>query len=62
MTALLNEVYEELEHILTDVMAQTSLTTYQIMDGWHKSHGRSINGTNHWNLYVRYLAKNEEQE
>ncbi|KAF8127439.1 hypothetical protein EV363DRAFT_1172524, partial [Boletus edulis] len=59
---LLNEGYEELERVLTNVMAETSLTAQQIMDGWHKSCGRSINGTNHWNLYARYLAKNEEQE
>ncbi|KAF8429926.1 hypothetical protein L210DRAFT_3651902 [Boletus edulis BED1] len=62
VTALLNEGCEELERVLMNVMAQTSLTARQIMDGWHKSRGRSINGTNHWNLYARYLAKNEEQE
>lgn len=62
VNALLNEGYEELEQILNNLMSQTSLTAKQVVDGWHKSRGRPINGTNRWNLYKKYFAKHEEQE
>ncbi|KAG6371476.1 hypothetical protein JVT61DRAFT_9508 [Boletus reticuloceps] len=59
---ILNEGYEQLEKTLTNLVAQTSLMAQQVLDGWCKSHGHIINGTNHWNSYARYLTKNEEQE
>ncbi|KAF8122079.1 hypothetical protein EV363DRAFT_1183542 [Boletus edulis] len=59
---ILTEGYYQLEKTLTDLTAQTSLTAQQILDGWSKSHGRIINGTNHRNSYAKYLAKHEEQE
>ncbi|KAF8131916.1 hypothetical protein EV363DRAFT_1164439, partial [Boletus edulis] len=59
---ILTEGYDQLEKTLMDLIAQTSLTAQQVLDGWSKSHGRIINGTNHWNSYAKYLAKHEEQE
>ncbi|KIJ65252.1 hypothetical protein HYDPIDRAFT_27972, partial [Hydnomerulius pinastri MD-312] len=54
--------YEQLEAVLTELIDKTSPSTQQIAEGWHKSRGRVINGTNHWNLYSKYFAKHEEQE
>ncbi|KAF8430676.1 hypothetical protein L210DRAFT_838085, partial [Boletus edulis BED1] len=59
---ILTEGYDQLKKTLMDLIAQTSLTAQQVLDGWSKSHGRIINGTNHWNSYAKYLAKHEEQE
>ncbi|KAF8121400.1 hypothetical protein EV363DRAFT_1186188 [Boletus edulis] len=59
---ILTEGYDQLEKTLMDLIAQTSLTAQQVLDGWSKSHGRIINGTNHWNSYAKYLMKHEEQE
>jgi hypothetical protein len=54
--------YNQLEVILSKLIEETSLTTQQVLEGWHKSRGRTVNGTNHWNLYTRYTMKHEEQE
>ena len=62
INAILEQGYNDLEIILTQLVDKTSLTTQQIMDGWHKSKGRVINGTNHWNLYTKYFVKHETQE
>ncbi|KIM66434.1 hypothetical protein SCLCIDRAFT_84582, partial [Scleroderma citrinum Foug A] len=59
---ILNEGYNDLEDILTQLVDKTALSPQQIMDGWHKSKGRVINGINHWNLYTKYIAKHEDQE
>ncbi|KAF8835146.1 hypothetical protein BDN67DRAFT_984806 [Paxillus ammoniavirescens] len=59
---VLSTGYEKLEVIVTDLAAQTLLSTSQIIEGWHKSHGRIIDGMNHWNLYAKYFAKHEAQE
>ncbi|KIK80789.1 hypothetical protein PAXRUDRAFT_36081 [Paxillus rubicundulus Ve08.2h10] len=62
VNCVLSTGYEKLEVIVTDLATQTSLSTSQIIEDWHKSHGRIINGTNHWNLYAKYFAKHEAQE
>jgi len=62
INSILDEGYNDLELILTQLVNKTALTPQQIMDGWHKSKGRVINGINHWNLYAKYLAKHEDQE
>ena len=62
VNAILADGYDELEGILTKIVGETSLSVQQVMDGWHKSHGRVVGSTNHWNLYSRYFAKHEEQE
>jgi len=62
INAILEQGYDDLEIILMQLVDKTSLTMQQIMDGWHKSKGRVMNGTNHWNLYTKYFAKHETQE
>ena len=62
INSILNEGYNDLEDILTQLVDKTALSPQQIMDGWHKSKGRVINGINHWNLYTKYIAKHEDQE
>jgi len=62
INSILDEGYNDLENILTQLVNKTALSPQQIMDGWHKSKGRVINGVNHCNLYAKYLAKHEDQE
>ncbi|KAF9231160.1 hypothetical protein BU15DRAFT_30359, partial [Melanogaster broomeanus] len=62
VNAILGAGFEKLEIILNDLATQTSIPTTQIIEGWHKSRGRVINGTNHWNLYSKYFTKHEGQE
>ena len=62
INSILKQGYNDLENTLTQLVDKTSLTPQQIMDGWHKSKGRAINGINHWNLYTKYFAKHEAQE
>ena len=62
INSILDEGYNSLEDILTQLVDKTALSPQQIMDGWHKSKGRVINGINHWNLYTKYIAKHEDQE
>lgn len=62
INSILDEGYNNLEDILMQLVNKTALSPQQIMDRWHKTKGRVINGVNHWNLYVKYLAKHEGQE
>ena len=62
INSILDEGYNSLEDILTQLVNKTALSLQQIMDGWHKSKGRIINGINHWNLYMKYIVKHEDQE
>ena len=62
INSILNEGYNDLEDILTQLINKTALSLQQIMDGWHKSKGQVINGINHWNLYTKYFAKHEDQK
>ena len=62
INSILNEGYNSLKDILTQLVDKTALSPQQIMDGWHKSKGRVINGINHWNLYTKYIAKHKDQE
>ena len=62
INGILDEGYNDLKNILTQLVNKTALSPQQIMDGWHKSKGQVINGVNHWNLYAKYLAKHEDQE
>ena len=62
INSILDEGYNNLEDILTQLVDKTALSPQQIMDGWHKSKGHVINGINHWNLYTKYIAKHEDQE
>ena len=62
VNAILADGYDKLEGILMKIVGETSLLVQQVMDGWHKSRGRAVGGTNHWNLYACYFAKHEEQE
>ncbi|KAF8836912.1 hypothetical protein BDN67DRAFT_1014276 [Paxillus ammoniavirescens] len=54
--------FEKLEIIMTNLATQTSLSTSQVIEGWHKSHSRIINSMNHWNLYSKYFVKHDAQE
>ncbi|KIM59855.1 hypothetical protein SCLCIDRAFT_125380 [Scleroderma citrinum Foug A] len=62
INGILDEGYNDLENILTQLVNKTALSPQQIMDGWHKSKGQVISGVNHWNLYAKYLAKHKDQE
>ena len=62
INSILDEGYNSLEDILMQLVDKTALSLQQIMDGWHKSKGRIINGINHWNLYTKYIVKHEDQE
>jgi len=65
-TTIVNNIlvvgFEQLEKILDDLVDKTSLTPQQILDSWHRTQVRVINGVNHWNLYGSYVAKHEEQK
>jgi len=62
INAVLAATYKQLEDVLTNTVEQTSLTVQQVLDNWHKSYARVVNGINYWNCYASYLAKHEEQE
>ena len=65
-TAVINAIlmagYDELKAVLIRLIEQTNLTVQQVLDGWHKSRSRTINGINHWNQYTKYALRHEEQE
>jgi len=60
INSILNEGYNDLKDILSQLVDKTALSPQQIMDRWHKSKGRVINGINHWNLYTKYIAKHQD--
>ena len=60
--AVLNTAYAELDDILDRVSSRVGLTQQQVLDSWHKSRGRVINGVNHWNVYQVFFKAHEEQE
>ena len=60
--AVLNTAYAELDDILDRVSSRVGLTQQQVLDSWHKSRGRVINGVNHWNVYQVFFKAHEGQE
>ena len=60
--AVLNTAYTELDNLLDRMTSQVGLTQQQVLDSWHKSRGRIINGVNHWNVYQVFFKAHEEQE
>ena len=62
VNATLSAGYDELEAILITLVEQTNLPMQQILDGWHKSRLCTISGINHWNQYMKYAMRHEEQK
>ncbi|KAH0832247.1 hypothetical protein J3R83DRAFT_13221, partial [Lanmaoa asiatica] len=62
VNSILAACYDDLDKILMKAVGETSCSVQQIVDSWHKSRGRVISGTNHWNIWPSYLAKHEEEE
>ena len=62
VNATLSAGYDELEAILITLNERTNLPMQKILDGWHKSRSRTISGINHWNQYMKYAMRHEEQE
>lgn len=60
--AILDAAYTELDIILERVSSRVALSQQLVLDGWHKSRGRVINGVNHWNVYQGFFKAHEEQE
>ena len=54
--------YKELDKTLMKVSGEILLLVQQVMDGWHKSQGQAMFGTNHWNLYAAYFTRHEQQD
>ena len=59
---LLQKGYDELEGILERVAEETTMTTQQVAEAWHRDRGRTINGPNYWNRYQGYWKANEAAE
>ena len=52
---ILKDGYKQLKNTLMTIIAQTSLSAQQVLDGWYKTHGCVIYSMNCWNSYARYI-------
>ncbi|KAG9308808.1 hypothetical protein JVU11DRAFT_11433 [Chiua virens] len=59
---ILNTAYTDLDTVLDHTSSRLGLTQQQVLDSWHKSRGRVVNGVNHWNVYQVFFKAHEEQE
>ncbi|KAF8425354.1 hypothetical protein L210DRAFT_988923 [Boletus edulis BED1] len=59
---LLQKGCEEMEAILERVAVETSMTTQQVAESWHRDRGRIIIGPNYWNKYQAFWKANEDSE
>ena len=61
VNSILAACYKDLDKILMKAVSETSCSVQQVVDSWHKSRGRVISRTNHWNIWPSYLTYETEE-
>ncbi|KAG1881295.1 hypothetical protein F4604DRAFT_1922317 [Suillus subluteus] len=54
--------FAAVEHQFLDLSASTTLPVSQLINLFLKSRGRTVNGTNYWNLYATYFKEHIQTE
>ncbi|KAI5992977.1 hypothetical protein EDD15DRAFT_2110390, partial [Pisolithus albus] len=58
---VLTEGFNEIDEMLSKLAARVKMPFHQVSDRYVRLHSRT-NGTNLWNMYSMYFAKNMERE
>ncbi|KAG0699037.1 hypothetical protein DFH29DRAFT_1002340 [Suillus ampliporus] len=62
MNAALDTGFADIERYFLELSASTTLPMNQLINLYLKSRGRSVSGTNYWNLYVNYFKDHIQEE
>ncbi|KAG0705800.1 hypothetical protein DFH29DRAFT_996454 [Suillus ampliporus] len=62
MNAALDTGFVDIEHYFLELSASTTLPMNQLINLYLKSRGRSVSGTNYWNLYANYFKDHIQEE
>ncbi|KAG1841743.1 uncharacterized protein F5891DRAFT_890057, partial [Suillus fuscotomentosus] len=62
LNAALEAGFAAVERCFLELSASTTLPTSQLINLFLKSRGRTVNGTNYWNLYANYFKEHVQTE
>ncbi|KAG0700548.1 hypothetical protein DFH29DRAFT_760374, partial [Suillus ampliporus] len=62
MNAALDTGFADIERYFLKLSASTTLPMNQLINLYLKSRGRSVSGTNYWNLYANYFKDHIQEE
>ncbi|KAG1882250.1 hypothetical protein F4604DRAFT_1678649 [Suillus subluteus] len=62
MNTALDTGFADIERYFLELSASTTLPMHQLVNLYLKSRGRSVSGTNYWNLYANYFKDHMQEE